>query len=227
MIAAVLFDMDGTLVDSEPLWQAVEGEVVAGWGLRPWDPALWPTLTGGSLRATARAMIRHAGADLGEDEVVGQLLCGMAEKYRRVGVPWVPGALDLLDALSAAGIGRALVSSSYRILLDAVLAGANPGLFGVSIGGDEVDHPKPAPDPYLQAATALGVSIGDCVVVEDSAPGVRAGLASGAITVAVGPASVGVEGAHARVDTLAQLSVDTLRRLTRESGGCGCAMPVR
>lgn len=116
------------------------------------------------------------------------LLARMRELYAG-GPPLRPGAADLLSALAAAGVPTALVSSSYRVLVDAALRGlaaAAPGhRFAVTVAGDEVTHGKPAPEPYLRAAAALGADPGRCVVLEDSAAGVAAGAAAGCVCVYV------------------------------------------
>jgi HAD superfamily hydrolase (TIGR01509 family) len=100
-------------------------------------------------------------------------------------VPWKPGARSLLAELRAAGVPLALVSSSYRRLVDAVLGHLPAGTFATSVAGDEVRRPKPSPEPYVTAAARLGVDPRDCVVLEDSPTGVAAGEAAGAVVVAV------------------------------------------
>ena len=159
---------------------------MASWGGAAWTPELGQQCTGNPLRRTARLMLDQAGIIGDEDDVVTLLLERMARSYKDEGVPWMPGALRLIEALTAEGIPSALVSSSYRILLDPVLGSVPAGFFATSVAGDEVTHAKPAPDPYIEAATRLGADIATCVVVEDSQPGLRAGLDSGAAVVGLG-----------------------------------------
>lgn len=214
----VLFDMDGTLVDSEPTWQASEAGIVASWGGPEWTPALGDSCTGKPLRVTARTMLDHAGHDASESEVVDALLDAMARAYRTDGVTWMPGALDLLDALREAGIPTALVSSSYRCLLDPVIEDAGHDRFTVSIAGDEVAHAKPHPQPYLRAADLLGVDIATCVVVEDSASGLASGRAAGAMLVGITSAAVASwDHVDLEVAGVGDLSVEALMALTRAS----------
>lgn len=217
----MLFDMDGTLVDSEPRWQAVEAAIMADWEGPEWTERDGAACTGKPMRVSARAMLAHAGREGDEDAVVSELVGRMAQSYSTEGVPWMPGSLSLIDDLVGAGIRVGLVSSSYRVLVDAVLASAGPGRFGVSIAGDEVDRAKPHPEPYLRAADLLGVPIGACVVVEDSASGLAAGHAAGAHLVALGDASADVQEVDLRVRAVGDLTVAGLAALTRACASAG------
>jgi HAD superfamily hydrolase (TIGR01509 family) len=133
-------------------------------------------------------------------------------------MPWRPGALELLTALRGAGVPCALVSASYRILLDAALTRLPQGTFSVSVAGDEVTHGKPHPEPYERACHALGVDARHCVVFEDSETGARSGNAAGALVVAV-PNKVPVSAAPRRVHlaSLAELDVPALTRLLEDA----------
>jgi HAD superfamily hydrolase (TIGR01509 family) len=182
-LAAVLFDMDGLLVDSEPLWYDVEAEIAAALG-GEWLPADQAACVGGPLRATARLILARAARPADLAEVESRLIHGMAERLRR-GVPLLPGAADLLAGLARCGIATALVSSSERRLMDLVLAGVQPASFTASVAGDEVCARKPDPEAYLRAAGLLGVEPGWCVALEDSRTGVMSAEAAGCLCVAV------------------------------------------
>lgn len=208
--AAVLWDMDGTLVDTEPYWMDAEAGLAAEFGLA-WGPADSERMIGLPLLAAAEVLREH-GVDLPAEEVVERLLNRVVADVRGH-VPWQPGALELLTALRAAGVPSALVTMSYRALTDAVLAGA-PGAFDVVVPGDEVTNGKPHPEPYMVAAERLGVDVRDCVAIEDSPPGIASALASGAATIGVQHiAPVPPRPGLSRVTTLEDVDLDVLRRV--------------
>jgi HAD superfamily hydrolase (TIGR01509 family) len=181
--AAVLFDMDGLLVDSEPVWFEVESAAVESLG-GSWAPEHQAALIGGTIDASCRYMIEHTGADITVDELSDRLI---SEMVRRFGVelPIHPGALELVDAVREAGVPTGLVSSSYRVLVDAALDRLGRQRFDVSLAGDEVARGKPDPEPYRTACGRLGVAPQDTVVLEDAASGVASAEAAGCVVVAV------------------------------------------
>ena len=182
--AAVLWDMDGTLVDTEPYWMAAEVGLSAEHG-GSWDESLAVELIGMSLEASAAELQRRAGIRGTVDEIVHELMHRVVAQIRADGVPWRPGARELLAAVRAAGVPCALVTMSWRPLTNVVLEAIEPGTFDVVVTGDEVDHGKPHPEPYLRAAAALGVDPADCVAIEDSLPGVASATAAGTRVLAV------------------------------------------
>ncbi|MDO4613528.1 MAG: HAD family phosphatase [Actinomycetaceae bacterium] len=210
-IAAVAFDLDGTLIDSEPVWMRCEKTLACSWGVSSFDPAIALELRGRPLAYTARRLLDLTEqAPLSEDEAVAAMLSYMADFYRSE-VPWIPGALACLRRLRMQGFKLALVSSSYRVLLDAVLAGSDDDLFDTTIGGNEVAHAKPAPDPYLEAASRLGCRPEEMAVVEDSATGATAGIAAGSPVIVVGDDYHGdEEGIAVRVPTVADVTAALL-----------------
>lgn len=186
-LSAVLFDMDGLLVNTEPMWLEVEHQVLAELG-GAWSEAHQREIMGASM-AHATAYIRAISGTAWTDDEVGELLIGtMVERLDGADIPIQPGAADLLADVAASGVPFALVSASVRPIVDVVLAFlARAGLpdFPVSVAGDEVARSKPDPLPYLHAANLLGVDITRAVVLEDSLNGVRAAWSAGATVVAV------------------------------------------
>ncbi len=181
--AAVLWDMDGTIVDTEPYWIECEYELVAEFGGR-WDQEKAHSLVGNDLRVSAAILRDEGGVDLPIDDIVNRLLDGVIARVRRK-VPWRPGARDTLLALRKAGIPCALVTMSWTRFADAVVTALPPGTFDVVITGDEVQHGKPHPEPYLTAANRLGVRARDCVAIEDSPTGIASAVAAGCRTFAI------------------------------------------
>ncbi len=180
---AVLWDLDGTLVDTEPYWIAEEFALVAVHG-GTWSEEHAHALVGNDLIVSARYIRRHGGVDLEPERIVEILLDGV---IRRIcdHIPWRPGARELLEALVAAGVPCALVTMSYRRLAEAVVHALPPGSFATLVTGDEVTHGKPHPEPYLVAAERLGVAAPDCVAIEDSPTGVASAEAAGVPVIAV------------------------------------------
>src|SRR5690554_1915719 len=182
--AAVLWDMDGTLVDSEPYWMATERELAHEQGAT-WTDEQALAMVGQEITQTARSLREQAGAPGTDEEIAERLVNRVADRIRANGPPWRPGARELLDELSAAGIPSALVTMSYREMAQAVLESLPAGTFAVVVTEDEVTRGKPHPEPYLTAARLLDVDIRRCVAIEDSIPGVASAEASGAATIAV------------------------------------------
>ena len=186
--AAVLFDMDGLLVETETIWYDAETVVMTELGAG-WGPEHQATLVGGPLEFAVSYMVDHAGGTADHDDVLDRLLHVMEGLLRSEPVHWRPGARALLTALGDAGVPCALVSASWRTLVDAVtdavLHEVGHDAFVTTVAGDEVERTKPFPDPYLLAAERIGVTSAHCVVLEDSHTGTRAGVASGALVVAV------------------------------------------
>lgn len=184
--AAVLWDMDGTLVDTEPYWMVAEEELVTDWG-GTWTHEDGLQLVGQGLWSSA-LVFRSRGVGLEPQEIIDTLTDRVLSQIA-VHVPWRPGARELLAEVRAAGVPTALVTMSIRRMADRVVEALERELGGAAfdaiVAGDEVEHPKPYPDPYLRAAELLGVPIADCVAIEDSEPGVASAVAAGATTFAV------------------------------------------
>lgn len=184
---AVLFDMDGTLLDTEPIWAAVVGSLVRSRG-GVWRPDDDDAVLGWSVPALCAEVARR-GVALPSDEVAERLHAGVAAVLHR-GIPWRPGARMLLLSLRRAGVPCALVTATHASIVDGIVSQMPEDAFGVVVTGDGPSRPKPAPDAYLDAAGALRVDPHRCAAVEDSPPGVRAALSAGALTYAVDPAVV-------------------------------------
>lgn len=222
-IAAVLWDLDGTLLDTEHLWLEAETSVMARYH-RPWGSDDQRACLGGPLERVGRYMHGQIGeASPGADDL-GQELLGEMEHLLRTRSPqWRPGAVELIAGVAAQGIPMALVTASHRRLLDAIdatlenalaeAAGTAAPVFAAVVAGDEVAHTKPAPDPYLEAAHRLDVDVTDCIVIEDSPTGVTAGLASGAFVIAVPHMSQIASNPRCHVvDSLVDVDVAALQR---------------
>lgn len=173
--------MDGLLVDSEPLWTVAERELFARWDAA-FTPAHKAAMVGLRMDAAVALMIEFGEpGSAGETfETVSTWLLGRMVDLFAADLPLLPGVRDLLESSCAADIPQALVSSSYRVLVDTVLAAVPGRPFGVSVAGDEVGHGKPDPEAYVLAAAKLGVDVTRAVVLEDTPTGARAGAAAGA-----------------------------------------------
>jgi HAD superfamily hydrolase (TIGR01509 family) len=184
--AAVLFDMDGLLVDSEPLWTVGEIELAEHLG-GTWSDELKVAIIGTRLDVAIATILEwydvpRAAGD--REAAMAFLLERMVALYQH-DLPIMPGAIDLIDAVRRAGIPTALVSSSYRVLVDAALDTLGRGRFDVSVAGDEVSAGKPDPAPYLEACRQLGVDPTRTVALEDAMSGVRSAEAAGCTVIAI------------------------------------------
>ncbi len=207
--AAVLWDLDGTLVDTEPDWMAAETALLARFG-RTWTPEQGLTLVGSGLEDSARVLQQH-GAELEVAEIVDTLTDHVVARLEQR-VPWRPGALELLAEVRDAGVPTALVTMSIRRMATAVAAAVPFPAFDLIVSGSDVAHQKPHPDPYLRAAAGLGVDIAASVAIEDSAPGLASAVTAGAVTIGVPNAVVLPEGdAWTLWPTLSGRTLDDLR----------------
>lgn len=181
--AAVLWDMDGTIVDTEPYWMRAETELVAEFG-GVWTHDDGMLLVGSGLWNSA-AILQARGVDLSPDAIVARLTDRVQEQLAEHGIPWRPGSRELLQELKAAGIPTALVTMSVERMARQIIDLIDFVAFDVVVAGDMVANSKPHPDPYLVAAERLGVDPAECIAIEDSVPGVASAVAAGTITIAV------------------------------------------
>ncbi|MBX6383819.1 MAG: HAD family phosphatase [Microbispora sp.] len=211
--AAVLFDMDGTLVDTEGLWWDACAEVARGLG-SPLGEADREALSGLPVEDAAAYVLRGSDAAPGRRAVEAMLMDAFTSRLEG-GVTPLPGAVTLLEALNAAGIPAGLVSASPRPVVDLVLGTVGGHRFRLSLAAGDSARNKPAPDPYLDAAARLGVDPGACVAIEDSPTGVASARSAGCAVIAVGPWMSGVNGMSGvtAVPTLECVDLPLLRRL--------------
>ncbi|WP_438354989.1 HAD family hydrolase [Microbacterium sp. CJ88] len=188
--------MDGTLVDTEPYWIAAETPLVESYG-GTWSHEQALRLVGLGLEDSAR-IFQDAGVRMSVPEIIDRLTDDVMDRLAVDGVPFRPGARELLASVRAAGVKTALVTMSIRRMADAVAGLIEFDAFDLVVAGDEVTRPKPFPDPYLQACAALGVDVDDTVAIEDSPNGLRSAVASGATVVGV-PHMVSLAGTGAHV----------------------------
>lgn len=182
-LQAVLFDMDGLLVDSEPLWFEVETEIMARMG-GAWSHADQLHLVGGSMARSLGYMLARAARPEPEETVARWMADGITGLVRQRGVPMLPGARELRAEVSAAGLPCALVTSAQRDLVEAVLEAIGVA-FDATVCAADVQFGKPDPEPYLLGAKLLGVDPGGCVALEDSPNGIASAEAAGCAVIAV------------------------------------------
>lgn len=214
-LAAVLWDMDGTLIDSEPMWIKVELEMLERYGLAMTEDTHQRMIGSGLWDAANH--FRDLGVPLSADEIVAEWVDGVARGMAESEPEWRPGARGLLASLRESGVPCALVTMSVRSLAEAVVAMLPEGTFKAVIAGDEVTFEKPHPDPYLRGAAALGVPITRCMALEDSPTGLKSAYASGAVTVGI-PHMVPLEHlpAHVFLKSLEGLDAGAVSRQFQE-----------
>jgi HAD superfamily hydrolase (TIGR01509 family) len=204
-LEGVLFDMDGLIVDSEPLWFEVECAVMAKLGGQ-WGEADQQALVGGSLPRTVAYLLARAVQPASPEQVGRWLVDGMTSLLTSRTLTMLPGAGELLAEVRAAGIPHALVTSSERPIMDAVLLQLGVG-FTATVCANDVTSGKPDPEPYLTAAALLGADPRRCVALEDSPNGVASAEAAGCRIVAV-PSLVPIPAQPGRIVAASLSEVD-------------------
>jgi HAD superfamily hydrolase (TIGR01509 family) len=188
MPTALLFDMDGLLVETESIWHLAEREILADLDAT-WTRELGARLVGGPISYAADELAAAAGGVITGAEMAARLVTRMESLLATEPIHWRPGAKSLIQLARDAELPCALVSNSYRGLVNAVLDALATDLgsvpFSTTVSADEVRHGKPAADPYLAAAARLEARPEHCLVLEDSLVGVTAGLAAGCRVLAV------------------------------------------
>jgi HAD superfamily hydrolase (TIGR01509 family) len=185
VIQAVIFDLDGVLIDSEPVWEQVRRQVVAEHGGH-WADDAQQRLMGMSTAEWARYLADGLGVRLPPDQVAALVIGQMADRYRQH-LPLLPGAVDAVRAL-AARWPLGLASSAPAVLIETVLDQSGlAASFAATMSTEEVPRGKPAPDIYLAVSGALGIDPRRGAAIEDSANGLRAAAAAGLAVVAVPP----------------------------------------
>lgn len=211
--AAVLWDLDGTIVDTEPLWIDAEYDLARRHGAE-WTPEDALKLVGNDLLDSGTYIRERMNLTMSAEEVVDELVTVMARRMEG-DIAWRPGALDLLRDLRAQRVPTALVTMSYRAIVDPLLRKLPADTFDVVVVGDEVSDGKPHPAPYLTAARLLGVEPTDCIAIEDSPTGAASADAAGCRVLAV-PHHVPVPESPRRShrDTLEGLDANGLQQAT-------------
>nr|WP_256470727.1 HAD family phosphatase [Pseudarthrobacter sp. MDT3-9] len=231
-LRAVLWDMDGTIVDTERYWIAAEHALVEAHG-GTWSHGQAMQLVGQSLTYSA-GILQAAGVRLERREIIDTLTSEVIRSVRH-SVPWRPGARELLDDLHVAGVRCALVTMSEEPLAREIVASLPKPYFEFLVTGDTVTQGKPHPEAYLKAVELLqeadpDLTVDHCVALEDSAPGVAAAVASGVATVAI-PHIVPIpdDPRHTTWESLAGRTVSELEAIAAGSlaaAVAGSAMPV-
>ncbi|CCH30458.1 HAD-superfamily hydrolase, subfamily IA, variant 3 [Saccharothrix espanaensis DSM 44229] len=215
-VEAVLWDMDGTLLDSEKLWDVPLYEFAEKLG-GTLSLETRQAMVGSNVPTTMALLFAEVGLTPTEEETAdgAAWILRRTEEVFRAGLPWRPGAQDALRAVRASGVPMALVTSTERALTEVALDTIGRDLFDVTVCGDEVEgRNKPLPDPYLKAAALLGVDAAACIAVEDSPTGVTSAVAAGC-TVLVVPCDVPVPPGERRIfrDSLVGVDLPTLTAL--------------
>lgn len=210
---AVLWDMDGTLIESEKLWDISMGELCRKLG-GEMTPELRTALVGGAADATMRMIFAALELEPDPERMASEndWLHEYTGALFQTGLIWCDGAQEMLAQLAAAQVPMALVTNTIRSLTDQALKTIGTHWFTESVCGDEVPAGKPAPDPYLRAAELLGVEPRDCLAIEDSATGAAAAEAAGcAVLVVPNHVEVPANDRRRHVASLLGLTADDLR----------------
>ena len=183
MFEAILFDMDGLFIDSEPEWHAAETEMMRGYGY-DWQPADQLQCLGGPLARVTEYMSSCLKGSIKSEVLAKEIIDEMTTRLSSA-TTYMPGAIEFSKLVSQAGIPQALVSASPRTLVNAVVSNLDQNYFKETVAAGDIERTKPFPDPYLHAAKLLDVEISNCLIFEDSQTGITAATASGAFVVAI------------------------------------------
>ena len=183
MFEAILFDMDGLFIDSEPDWHAAETEMMRGYGY-DWQPADQLQCLGGPLARVTEYMSSCLNGNV-KPETLAKVIIDEMQNRLSSTAAYMPGAIEFSKLVFEAQIPQALVSASPRTLVDAVISGLTHNYFKETVAAGDIARTKPVPDPYIHAAKLLGVDISKCLIFEDSQTGITAATASGAFVVAI------------------------------------------
>jgi HAD superfamily hydrolase (TIGR01509 family) len=213
-LAAVLWDMDGTLVDTEPLWAAARARLASHYGI-PWTEADAKYFVGKPMPLSAEEM-RRRGVDIPADRIIDELVQEVLDGLK-IEIVWRPGARELVASLADAGIPCALVTMAYSPVAFYVAAQTHPSAFEAVVAGDHITLGKPHPEPYLRAAAALGVDAAECIAIEDTENGALSAQAAG-MPVLVVPSVGRIVGGDGRLlsESLAGFDAERLRAVHRE-----------
>ena len=183
MFEAILFDMDGLFIDSEPEWHAAETEMMRGYGY-DWQPADQLQCLGGPLARVTEYMSSCLKGMIKPEVLAKEIIDEMTTRLSSA-TTYMPGAIEFSKLVSQARVPQALVSASPRTLVNAVVSNLDQNYFKETVAAGDIERTKPFPDPYLHAAKLLDVEISNCLIFEDSQTGITAATASGAFVVAI------------------------------------------
>jgi HAD superfamily hydrolase (TIGR01509 family) len=222
MTAAVVFDLDGVIVDSEHVWDEIREELARERGGR-WHPGAQRDMMGMSSTEWSRYMHDTIGLAESPEEISAEVVRRLQRRYREH-LPLIPGAVEAVRRIGALW-PLGLASSSNREVIDLVLDLAGlADAFAATVSSEEVAHGKPAPDVYLEAAARLGVDPRDCVAVEDSHNGIRSAKAAGMAVVAAPnprypPGEDALAEADAVIESVAMLEPETILATAERAKG--------
>lgn len=213
---AVLWDLDGTLIDTEPLWHAEQQQFVENAG-GIWTATDRSMLVGMTMAESSIYVLSRSPRPSTSDaiEVSHHIISGVIARLDRQ-VPWCDGALELMDDLTAHRIPQALVTSAWPVFVEAAIGQLPRNTFTLVIDGQSVQHGKPHPEPYQSAAQRLGFRPGDCLAIEDSEPGIRSATSAGVPTLAITVTGVTQSRAVTR-PTLRGLTVTSLSAVFQDA----------
>jgi HAD superfamily hydrolase (TIGR01509 family) len=211
MFQAILFDMDGLFIDSEPAWHAAETEMMRGYGYN-WQPADQLQCLGGPLSRVSEYMSSCLNGPVAP-EALGQEIINEMQNRLATETSYMPGAIEFSKLVFGQQIPQALVSASPRSLVNAVIRNLPENYFKETVAAGDIARTKPFPDPYLHAAKLLNVEIENCLIFEDSQTGITAATASGAFVVAIPHFIEIAESARLkRIESFLSLSVADLAK---------------
>jgi HAD superfamily hydrolase (TIGR01509 family) len=216
MSEAVVFDLDGVIIDTEEVWEEVRRAYVASYG-KQFRPDSQTRMMGMSTPEWSTHLSQEVGVPRTPEQVATDVLDRMAERYREA-LPLIPGSVDAVRRM-AARFPVALASSSARVLIDQVLSTAGlADVFRVTLSTEEVPRGKPFPDVYLEATSRLGLAPAVCAAVEDSSNGLRSAAAAGLAVIAVPhgvypPAPDALATASLVINGLDELTVEAVEKL--------------
>jgi HAD superfamily hydrolase (TIGR01509 family) len=211
MFEAILFDMDGLFIDSEPDWHEAETAMMRGYGY-DWKPSDQLQCLGGPLDRVTEYMSRCLNGTI-EPEVLGKVIIDEMKTRLGAATSYMPGSIEFSKLVSQAQIPQALVSASPRELVNAVVSNLDQNFFMKTVAAGDIERTKPFPDPYLHAAKLLEVDISKCLIFEDSQTGITAATSSGAFVVAIPHLIEVIESARLkRIESFVGLTLQDLNK---------------
>lgn len=211
---AVLWDMDGTIVDTQEYWYKAENDFLELNG-STLSEELALEIVGTDLHYGAKILKEHAQSEWPIEDIVNYLLAEVSGEVQAKGVPFQPGAWEMLSQLHAQGVPQALVTMSWQVITEPIVAAFDFNPFSAIITGDQVARGKPDPEPYLAAAQKLGVPIERCVAFEDSPTGAQSAISAGAQVIIIrGDAPVPADWGVRHIDSVAEVTLAELAQLS-------------